>query len=303
MSYGDAASKITASRLIIIAIAIGAIGAIGFYLVKERAAKDDVSSIPTQVTKSSDEIPKMPAKPTYTEPKPILEAVPELNESDPALLSALKNLNGSLMGDLLVPNEIIRKFVRAVDGVDDGRVVTDYRPVKSPQGAFVVDAYNVKVSGGEVGEVQSAEQFRVSPKNNLRYSLFVQSLSLLETDAGIAVYKRFYPLMNKAYRELGVKKDNFHSVMIRAIDRALGGFEIRRPSPGGDEQQPLFVGFACCAWHSSPQHHLAVPLYFRLREVRSGSYRSRTGPPQIGSMRRSAEMQLDPPAADWARTG
>ena len=36
-----------------------------------------------------------------------------------------------------------------------------------------------------------------------------------------ALYKRFYPLLEEAYREMGLKKGNFHTVMLGAIDNLL----------------------------------------------------------------------------------
>ena len=172
-----------------------------------------------------------PAKPVYEEPvpAPAPEPLPDLNQSDASVMAALKGLNVNGLVEMVIPDQVLRKFVRAVDAVDDGRIVTEYRPIASPQGSFVTDSFNVKVAGGELGESQQVEQFRISPKNYLRYTLFVQVLSALDSDAAVATYKRYYPLLDKAYQELGMNKGNFHSVLVRAIDKALSA-----PEASGD---------------------------------------------------------------------
>jgi len=209
-------------------IGLGAIVAVGYFAFKDEAQRPPkLHELPTPVAiqqTASPEPIKADPRPTYEEPKPapIPEPLPDLNQSDAAVLAALKGLNVNGLVEMIIPDNILRKFVRAVDAVEAGKIVAEYRPIASPQGTFAVDSFNVKVSGGEVGEQQEVEQYRVSPKNYLRYTLFVQVISALDSDLAVNLYKRYYPLLNKAYQELGVTdKGNFHSVLIRAIDKVL----------------------------------------------------------------------------------
>lgn len=253
-----------AAKLLALAVGIGAIGAIGYFMVKEEVLpqKPKLHELPvvqpSQVQTSS--AAASVAKPEYAEPVPVpqVEPLPDLSQSDAAVLAALKGLNINGLVEMLVPDEMIRKFVRAVVSLEDGKIVTDYAPIQSPQGAFVTDSYTVKVSGGEVGSQQDVEQYRISPKNYLRYTLFVQILSALESDAAYGVYKRFYPLLNSAYKEMGLQ-GNFHSVLVRAIDKTLTAPEVI-----GDMtliHPKVFYQFADPALEALPSSH---KLLFRM---------------------------------------
>jgi hypothetical protein len=193
-------------------------------------------------------------KPVYDEPvpAPVPQPLPDLDQSDASVLAALKGLNVNGLVEMVIPQDMLRKFVRAVNVIEEGKVITDYRPIASPQGTFAADSFNVKVSGGELGEQQDVEQFRVSPKNYLRYTLFVQVISALDSDASIALYKHFYPLLNKAHQELGLNKGNFHSMLIRAIDKVLSA-----PDANGDL---LLI-------HPKVYYEFADPVLEKLPEV------------------------------------
>lgn len=243
----------------VVVLGIGAIAAVGYFMLKDEIkSPPKLHDLPTPVPipqATAPEPAQSAAKPIYDEPKPVPvpEPLPDLNQSDAAVIASLKGLNVNGLVEMIVPDEILRKFVRAVDGIEDGKVVTEYRPITSPQGAFATDSFRVKVSGGDVGEQQEVEQFRISPKNYLRYTLFAQVISALDSDAAIGVYKRFYPLLNKAYQEMGLNKGNFHSVLIRAIDKVLTA-----PEAGGNlllVHPKVYFEFADPALEKLPEVH------------------------------------------------
>ena len=242
----------------VILVAVAAIGTIGYFLAKEEAQRPPkLHDLPTPAPVQPGVAPEAAslAKPVYDEPEsaPASIPLPDLNDSDATVLAALKSLNINGLVEMIIPHEILRKFVRAVDALEEGKVVTEYRPITSPQGAFVADSFKVKVSGGELGEQQDVEQYRVSPKNYLRYTLYVQVISALESDASIALYKRYYPLLNRAHQELGSGKGNFHSVLIRAIDKVLTA-----PDAGGEMlliHPKVYYEFADPALEKLPEAH------------------------------------------------
>lgn len=258
MSYPNRRGSGMAIKVSVLVVAIAAIAGILFYLSKTDVKTTKLKELPVaavvQPTAQPEPV-KEAEKPVYEEPKVDIrpEPLPDLNQSDVAVIAALKGLNINGLVEMVIPEEILRKFVRAVDAVETGKVVTDYRPIASPQGAFVADSFTVKVAGGEVGESQDVEQFRVSPKNYLRYTLFAQVVSMLDSDAAIATYKRFYPLLNTAYQEMGLNKGNFHSVLIRAIDLVL-----RAPDDNGDMilvHPKVYFEFADPALEKLPEVH------------------------------------------------
>jgi hypothetical protein len=184
----------------------------------------------------------------YEAPQTVeVEPLPALNNSHDSLLDSLKSLGSEGLFSLLVTEELIRKFVLAVNNIQEGKVVYEYRPVISPQSPFVVESFNVMVDGNEV------TQERVDNKNFARYEPYVHALALLDTDAAINIYKRYYPLLEEAFRELGLKKKNFHSVMIGAIDNLLAAPEVH-----GDLlllRPKVFYQYADPALEKLPQTH------------------------------------------------
>ncbi|RYY76647.1 MAG: DUF3014 domain-containing protein [Gammaproteobacteria bacterium] len=216
----------------VVLVAAGAIGAIGYYLTRDTNHAPHLPELSTPVaTQPAVTSEAAGDKQVYEDPAPTPapQPLPDLDQSDATVLDALRDLNVNGLVEMIIPQEILRKFVRGVNVLAEGKVITEYRPVASPQGAFVADSFNVKVSGGELGEQQDVEQFRVSPKNYLRYTLFVQVVSALDSDTAVGLYKHYYPLLNRAHQELGMSKNNFHSVLIRAIDKVLAA-----PDANGD---------------------------------------------------------------------
>ncbi len=261
MKYNDspAGSFSTLAKWGVVLVAAGAIGTIGYLMVAGDAKRPPkLHDLPNPVAVQPNTTPDIAApldKPVYEEPipAPVPQPLPDLDQSDAPVLAALKDLNVNGLVEMVIPHEILRKFVRAVNVLDEGKVITEYRPIASPQGAFAADSFNVRVSGGEVGEQQEVEQYRVSPKNYLRYTLFVQVVSAMDSDASIALYKHYYPLLNRAHQELGMSKSNFHSVLIRAIDRVLSA-----PNANGDMlliHPKVYYEFADPALEKLPDIH------------------------------------------------
>jgi len=260
MAYASspAGSMSIAAKIGVIAVATAAIVGVGYYFVKDEVGgPPKLHELPNPTATQQTIAPDTVAvdKPIYDEPAPapVPQPLPDLDQSDATVLAALKALNVNGLVEMIIPQEILRKFVRAVNILDEGKIITEYRPIASPQGAFAADSFNVKVGGGELGEQQDVEQYRISPKNYLRYTLFVQVISALDSDAAISLYKHYYPLLNRAHQELGMSKDNFHSVLIRAIDRVLSA-----PEANGDViliHPKVYYEFADPALEKLPEVH------------------------------------------------
>lgn len=185
----------------------------------------------------------------YQPPVPVVEEepLPGLNDSDASVLAALQQLRGEGLLQLLVPQELVRKFVLAVNNLAEGKVIHEYRPVISPSPPFAVETFAVTVDGNAV------DQERIAAANYQRYEPYVTTLALIDSDAAVAVYRRFYPLLEEAFRELGLKKPNFHSVMVAAIDNLLAA-----PEANGDlllVRPKVFYQYADPALEQLPQTH------------------------------------------------
>lgn len=244
--------KSSSTTMIVMVVLALILAAAAFYFLRDQApvalptVTTPVAVVPQSVASSS-----AAAAPIveYEAPQPVVQAepLPLLNESDANLLTALEQLRGEGLLQLLVPQELIRKFVLAVNNLAEGKVIHEYRPVISPPPPFIADTFSVMIEG------TAADQERVSPKNFSRYETYVTTLALIDSDAAAAVYRRFYPLLEEAFRELGLKKPNFHSVMIAAVDNILAA-----PDARGDlllVRPKVFYQYADPALEALPQTH------------------------------------------------
>lgn len=246
--------KSSSGSLMVIVVLVAVIAAAAFYFLRDGAEKpsETVSTpvaVTPQATPSSSATSSVAPIEEYQPPEPVVEVepLPGLNESDSSILAALQQLRGEGLLQLLVPQEVIRKFVLAVNNLAEGKVIHEYRPLISPPPPFVPETFSVMVEGSAV------DQERVAHSNYQRYEPYVTTLALIDSDAAVAVYRRFYPLLEEAFRELGLKKPNFHSVMIAAIDNVLAA-----PDPQGDLlliRPKVFYQYADPALEQLPQTH------------------------------------------------
>jgi hypothetical protein len=245
--------KSSSGSIIAIIVLVVIAAAVAFYFLRDdapEASQNVATSIPVtpQVAESSTTSSVAPIV-EYQAPEPVVEVepLPPLNESDTNILAALQQLRGEGLLQLLVPQEVIRKFVLAVNNIAEGKVIHEYRPVVSPGTPFAPETFSVKVDGDAV------DQERIANRNYARYEPYVTTLALVDSDAAVAVYRRFYPLLEEAFRELGLKKPNFHSVMIAAIDNLLAA-----PDAQGDlllVRPKVFYQYADPALEQLPHTH------------------------------------------------
>ncbi|SMF56437.1 Protein of unknown function [Alteromonadaceae bacterium Bs31] len=183
------------------------------------------SPIPTPLPTPRPQPSIAPAPPVETAPEITPEPLPELDNSDQYLSQQLIEENAlPTLADLLAPEEIIRKFVRAVYNISKGNVVNQYRPVAGPDSAFKAQAIGrmVEIPNPKDPAVTiNTAVFKNPLKNQGRYDSHIELLSKLDIGAMSALYQRFYPLMQQAHQELGEGPEQFHTAMLSAIDMLL----------------------------------------------------------------------------------
>jgi hypothetical protein len=153
---------------------------------------------------------------------PAGEPLPPVGESDGVLADALKGLVGASAAQAwLVPDEIARRFVATVDNLPHNVPLEKRRPLRAPAEVLVVDRAVVDAAAG-------TERITLSARNATRYDAAVALLT--KTDAGMLAdaYRRFYPLLQQAYQDLGYPDRYFNDRVVEAIDDML-----RAPEPAG----------------------------------------------------------------------
>jgi len=142
--------------------------------------------------------------------------LPALAESDSALRTAISSLVGEqALVEFFHMTGIAAKFVATVDNLPRGKLATKILPVRRPGGAFIVD-----------GE---ADARVIGAANAGRYAAHLHLAEAVDSKRAAALYIRFYPLLQQAYRELGYPQGNFNDRLVAVIDHLLATPAIEGP--------------------------------------------------------------------------
>jgi hypothetical protein len=246
------------------AAATVALGAAVYYFY----IRDDAPPAPAAVEKpavtATDDAPPpirnpLPEAPA-DEPAPPL---PPLAESDPAVRDSLSEVFGAeAVSELVVPEGIARKFVITVDNLSKKKAPVQSRPVAAAPGSF-------RVAGTE-------ENPTLDPENYARYSQVVSLIAKADAGELATLYRRFYPLLQDAYGDLGPDGAYFNDRMVETIDHLLaapevpGPIELTRPRVFYEFKDPQLEALSAgqkLLIRMGPQNATVVKR--KLRELRS----------------------------------
>ena len=178
------------------------------------AAPIPAPSAPATVVVSEPEVPE--------EPEEIIE-LPVLNESDAFLTGRVQDLEtGARLLSLIVPDDVIRKFVVFVDNIADSNLPQLEYPVRRPSQGMAVRELDENL-------------FEMQTVSYQRYTPIVDGLVAVNPERALAIYRVMQPLFQEAYRELGYTNRDFDDTLLRAIDTVLnadtaeGPFQLIKP--------------------------------------------------------------------------
>lgn len=199
-------------RLLAIVLLVAAAIGVGWYVWQDQAPLETAP-----VAEAPAPEPASPAGPRHPiEPLSVSDAsdvalvpLPRLDESDEYFLLALGELLGPGIERLLVNEALIDKFVATVDNLPRSHVAESIRPVGRLSGAFSVDTADANDT-----YYQHADNFR-------RYDLLIGLVEQANLDEAVAMYRRFYPLLQESYERLGYPDAYFNDRVIEVIDHLL----------------------------------------------------------------------------------
>jgi len=153
------------------------------------------------------------------EPEPGGPALPELENSDGEAMNELRTLFGAQpIESFIVPREVIRRFVLAVDSLDREPLPMWLRPVRRVPGAF--------------GVTDEGESLQIGAANAARYEPLVRMIESVDIQKLAAVYRRYYALFQDAYVRLGNPRARyFNDRLIDIIDHLLATPVVSEPIP------------------------------------------------------------------------
>jgi hypothetical protein len=195
--------------LIPLLLVFGLAGAVWyFWTVPEEPAPVAVpaQTVPAVVEPAS---PRYPLRPMQQVDPSDLIPLPPLDDSDKYFELALIDLFGAGISQLLVDEVLIEKSVTSVDNLMRGHIAERIRPLGSISGSFLADTRD----GGD--------EYTLSPDNYDRYDFLVDMLVNADADGLVETYRRFYPLLQRAFVNLGYPDGYFNDRVVAVIDHLL----------------------------------------------------------------------------------
>jgi hypothetical protein len=150
------------------------------------------------------------------EEAPQLLPVPPLDESDAELTGWLNELfDSETVARFLIPEAIVRNVVVTIDNLPRAQVILEQRPVAPTPGSFI--------AAGSDGELF------IAAENFARYAPFVGLIERTDAATIVGFYRRFRPLFQEAYEELGFPGRSFDGRLLEVVDHLLGTPDVAGP--------------------------------------------------------------------------
>ena len=117
--------------------------------------------------------------------------------------------------EYVVATGLVRRIVVTVDNLTRKKAPQRMWPVKPTADKFLTSG--------------AGDAVYISPDNARRYEPFLKVMESVDAGKLAALYVRFYPLFQQAYRELGYPKGYFNDRLVEVIDHLLVTPEIDGP--------------------------------------------------------------------------
>jgi hypothetical protein len=141
------------------------------------------------------------------------ETLPSLADSDvPVRQSLADTVRG--IEQFLVPNDIVRHIVVTVDNL--------------PRKKTAIQMWPLKPTAGEL-QVSGTDNAVLSDANFERYAPLVALADKSDAKQLGALYKRYYPLFQEAYVNLGYPDGYFNDRLVEVIDHLLATPDLQEP--------------------------------------------------------------------------
>ena len=203
-----------ASRITISLLAVVAVG--GAFLWWRRLPPSPAVAVPIPPAVSATTPHPAPAAhapaPAIRYPVPPAQqargTIPSPDEADAYLRNALIDLLGHKAAlSFLHLDSIARRFVATVNNLDTDGAAAQLWPVNPTAGHFEAETRGSAVV--------------ISAKNAGRYTEFVRFVDNIDDERAVALYFRLYPMLQRAYEELGYPGKYFNDRVVEVIDNLL----------------------------------------------------------------------------------
>jgi hypothetical protein len=179
--------------------------------------------------------PPLPAadpEPAAIEPAaPPEPPLPSLDDSDSLVHGLVEALSSNpKLGEWLATEELIRRFVAAVDSLAEGKSPRPQLDPLWPEERFSV--------------IRVDDILTIAPNSYRRYDLITEVFASLDTEGTVETYRRLAPLVAEAYADLGYPDRGFDETLAAAIRELLRAPRLE----GKVEVAPRVISYEYTDW-------------------------------------------------------
>ncbi len=146
-----------------------------------------------------------------------LIVLPPLHKSDEYFKLEIVNLFSPSIENLLAQSRIIERIVATVDNVPRTHVSERIRPIGKVSNNFLAD--------GQDG----IGTYSISADNYKRYDAIITLASSVDMEQVVEVYRRYYPLFQNAYMDLGYPDGYFNDRLVEVIVHLIATPDVKEP--------------------------------------------------------------------------
>ncbi len=110
---------------------------------------------------------------------------------------------------------LIRNIVATIDNLPRSKAAPRLWPVQPTSGALAT--------------MSAGDNLVIAADNSTRYAPVVALVHAIDSKQLVAIYVRFYPLFQQAYRDLGYPDGYFNDRLVAVIDHLLATPSVRQP--------------------------------------------------------------------------
>ncbi len=196
------------SPMIIALVIVGILGSGAF--IYHQMSKD----LPTPQPVGGGESPNFQPEPE-AEPEPEIQQ-PELDASDTVIRALVEQISEHpQLARWIVNDDLVRRFVAAVDNASRGESPRGHVPFVAPQTGFQAQ--------------RQGDDLVITDGSFERYNVLTQVVLSLDTATAVRLYRQLEPLFDEAYQDLGYPGGSFDDVVQKSIEQLLN-----TPIPEGD---------------------------------------------------------------------
>lgn len=192
--------KVLLAGIILVVIIVLGAAIYYFFIYQKSGQPEDIAIVAQEQIPTQEEV-----KPEEEKVEP-LEI--DLDESDELIRKLVGELSSHPeLAAWLMTDDVIRKFVAAVDNIASGHSPRPQIDFFKPQENFLV--------------TEEEGDYFIDPESYRRYDVVTEVFLSIDTKGCVTLYKQLKPAIQEAYQDLGYPDRDFHTTVKRAIGELL----------------------------------------------------------------------------------